>query len=415
MITDPSTGRETEQPTEQPIGQPTGEAAATPNLRRRRIIKVAVLVVVLGLLAPVGYSYASALTGPGTDALSVRSVEWLRTHHFRWLVNDVENFWYSHHRPKKGGLPSRQLRAQVNGSGASTPSIVPPVTVPRVVALPAPAALRPFVASPLPGEGTWQPIGLPVDGVPAMYATYMRPDSVYTSLVSAVAWIDPKLVSAVGYAGAVEPGGAGWAHQLPIPDSVRPSLLAAFNSGFRMQDARGGYYDSGRYARPLRTGAAALWITAEGVPHVGAWGRDATLTPDVVYVRQNLELIVDGGSPVQGLDVGSSAQWGWTVGNKVMVWRSGVGETANGALVYAAGPDLSTHMLADLLARAGAVRAMELDINSAWVDFFTYSPPPAGLPPSDLTVKKLLTNMVPSTSHYLTASSRDCIALFARR
>jgi hypothetical protein len=138
------------------------------------------------------------------------------------------------------------------------------------------------------------------------------------------------------------------------------------------------------------------------------------MTPDVVYARQNLDLIVDAGRPVQGLDVGSSAQWGWTVGNKVMVWRSGVGETANGALVYAAGPDLSVHMLADLLARAGAVHAMELDINSAWVDFFTYSPAPAGLPPADLAVKKLLIDMVPSTSHYLTGSSRDCFALFAR-
>jgi hypothetical protein len=31
-----------------------------------------------------------------------------------------------------------------------------------------------------------------------------------------------------------------------------------------------------------------------------------------------------------------------------------------------------------------------------------------------LAVKKLLIDMVPSTSHYLTGSSRDCFALFAR-
>jgi hypothetical protein len=407
MITEPRTAETTDL-------SATKGAPGPSRFTRRRIIKLAVLVAVLGLLAPVGYSYASALAGPGTDALSVRSVEWLRTHHFRWLVSDVENVWYSHHKPKKGGLPSQKLQAQVHGgSGPAAPG-APTVTVPRVVTLPPPAPLQPFVSNPLPGEGTWQPLGQPVDGVPAMYATYMRPDSVYTSLVSAVAWIDPKLVSAAGYAGAVEPGGAGWSHQLPIPDSVRPNLLAAFNSGFKMQDALGGYYDAGRYARPLRPGSATLWITADGTPHVGAWGRDVTMTPDVVFARQNLDLIVDGGKPAVGIDAGSSAQWGWTVGNKVMVWRSGVGETANGALVYAAGPDLSVHMLADLLARAGAVHAMELDINSAWVDFFTYSPAPPGFPPADLTVKKLLVDMVPSTSHYLTASSRDCIALFAR-
>ncbi|HUE58549.1 MAG TPA: hypothetical protein VMO88_03120 [Acidimicrobiales bacterium] len=412
MITDPRADESTTGPAAEPIGP--------GRRRRRRITKLVALAIVLGLLAPVGYSYASALTGPGTDALSVRSVEWLRTHHFRWLVNDVENYWYSHHKPKKGGLPGRKLRQQVNGSSSDTTppasgvTVPPAVTVPPVVGLPPPAPLQPFVSNPLPGEGSWQPLGQPVDGQPAMYATYMRPDSVYTSLVSGVAWIDPKLVTAVSYAGAVEPGGSGWAHQLPISDAVRPNLLAAFNSGFRMQDARGGYYDSGRYARPLRAGAATLWITADGTSHVGMWGRDVSLTPDVMVARQNLDLIVDGGRPVPGLDVGSSAQWGFTVANKVMVWRSGVGETANGALVYAAGPDLSVHMLADLLARAGAVRAMELDINSAWVDFFSYTPAPAGLPPADLTVKKLLVDMVPSTSHYLTASSRDCIALFAR-
>ena len=54
------------------------------------------------------------------------------------------------------------------------------------------------------------------------------------------------------------------------------------------------------------------------------------------------------------------------------MWRSGLGVTADGAVVYVAGPGLSALSLANLLVRAGAVRAMELDINTDWVDFFTY-------------------------------------------
>lgn len=366
--------------------------------------------MVVALISPVGYSYARALTGPGTDALSLRSVEWLRSHHLRWLVNDVENYWYSRHKPKKGGLPSGALRAQVSGgtSGGAVDA------APTVVHLPAPAPVKPFVTDPLPGEGQWRPLGMPVHGVPAMYATYLRPDGVYTSLVAGVAWIDPKLVRAVGYAGAVEPGGSGWPHQLPIPDSARPNLLAAFNSGFKMQDSQGGYYDEGRYARPLRPGAATLWIDSNGTPNVGEWGRDVTMNQGVTFARQNLDLIVDHGQPVASVAGNDPRQWGFTVANKVMVWRSGLGVTASGALVYAAGPYLSAATLAELLARAGAVRAMELDINAAWVDFFTYGPAAPGLPPADLTVTKLLVDMEPSTSHYLTASSRDCIALFSR-
>ena len=43
------------------------------------------------------------------------------------------------------------------------------------------------------------------------------------------------------------------------------------------------------------------------------------------------------------------------------------------------GPGLNITDLADLLVRAGAVRAMELDINTDWVNFTTYTAgPPTG-------------------------------------
>jgi len=151
-------------------------------------------------------------------------------------------------------------------------------------------------------------------------------------------------------------------------------------------------------------------ITTDGKPELGAWGRDVSMGPDVAWARQNLVLIVDGGAPVAGLE-SNNAEWGATLGNRVLVWRSGVGITADGALVYAAGNGLSAASLADVLVRAGAVRAMELDINSAWVDFFSYTPPTLVQP---LGVTKLLPDMHPSTSNYLTASSRDFVAVFRR-
>ena len=288
------------------------------------------------------------------------------------------------------------------------------MTSPALNHLPPPPPIPPIAADPLPGEGQWQPLGQPVDGVLAMYAAFLRPDAVHTSLVSAVVWIDPTLVRAAGYAGVVEPGGGPWANQAPIPDALRPELLAAFNSGFKMRDARGGFYASGRTARPLVDRAATVVISADGTPNVGMWGRDFQMGPGVAFARQNLSLIVDGGAPVPGLATDSAATWGATVGNAVLVWRSGLGITTDGALVYAAGNGLSITSLAGLLARAGAVRAMELDINSAWVDFFSYTPAQAGLPPAAIGVIKLLPDMRPSTSDYLTASSRDFIANFRR-
>ena len=136
--------------------------------------------------------------------------------------------------------------------------------------------------------------------------------------------------------------------------------------------------------------------------------------PNVVFARQNLALIVDGGQPVPDVLSGNSSKWGLTVGNKVLVWRSGLGVTADGGIVYVASNGLSALSLAQLLSRAGAVRAMELDINSAWTCFFTYGPAPAGAPASDLSVAKLNVDMQPSEHNYLTASSRDFFAAFQR-
>ncbi len=75
-----------------------------------------------------------------------------------------------------------------------------------------------------------------------------------------------------------------------------------------------------------------------------------------------------------GLDANDTTRWGFTLGNAVYVWRSGLGITANGALVYVGGPGLNITDLANLLVRAGAVRAMELDINTDWVNFSSYKP-----------------------------------------
>ena len=92
---------------------------------------------------------------------------------------------------------------------------------------------------------------------------------------------------------------------------------------------------------------------------------------------------------------------------------SGVGVTPSGALVYAGGVD-SVYSLAQVLAHAGAVRAMEMDINGPFVDFFSYNTPPgAQATPAEGT--KLIPDMTSSPARYLTIpSSRDFVAMFAR-
>jgi hypothetical protein len=160
-------------------------------------------------------------------------------------------------------------------------------------------------------------------------------------------------------------------------------------------------------------GRASLVINSDGTPSIGAWGTDVAMSPSVVAVRQNLDLIVDNGQPVAGLDGNDNHRWGDTLGGRVQVWRSGLGITTDGALVFVGGSGLSIVDLANVLSRAGAVRAMEMDINTAWVNFFSFSPAP-GQPASAAVGTKLTFDESNWPGRYFAASSRDFITVSAR-
>ena len=153
----------------------------------------------------------------------------------------------------------------------------------------------------LPGEGVWHPAGRRVGGYPAVYETWVRPDAVHTSLVVGVAWMDTRLLRATLYSGSTIPGGGPYRYTAPISRPASRSLVAAFNAGFLMNNANGGYYTDGKTILPLRNGAASFVIYRNGSSNIVAWGHGASLTPGVASVRQNLDLLVNNGKAVPGL------------------------------------------------------------------------------------------------------------------
>ena len=65
--------------------------------------------------------------------------------------------------------------------------------------------------------------------------------------------------------------GQAFTDMAPIPDAARTAgLSAAFSSGFRMQDAHGGFYLDGITAGTLQPRAASLVIDSAGGVDVGA-------------------------------------------------------------------------------------------------------------------------------------------------
>jgi hypothetical protein len=391
------------------------KARRKEKIRNRRTIvgrhpKTMVLLVIFLLLTPLWASLGSAATNQAMgNTVGARLTEWVRDHGGGGVVTWAEDTWYTWHAPPKGGKPAKgAIPAPVRSTSTTVAS--------GPAHLPVPAAIVPFAATPTAGEGQWHPIGRTVAGVPAMYAAYLRPNAVNTSLVTGVAWMDTKLLSATLYAGTMIPSpGPAWSTTAPIAGSALDTLAAAFNSGFRMPDSSGGFYLNGVTSAgyPLRPGAASLVIDSSGTPSIGAWGTDVGMSPSVVAVRQNLDLIVNNGQPVPGLNQNDNYRWGATLGGKVQVWRSGLGITANGALVYVGGSGLSIVDLANVLARAGAVRAMEMDINTAWVNFFSFDPLP-GQAASGANGTKLTYDESNDPYRYFSPSSRDFVTMSVR-
>jgi hypothetical protein len=226
--------------------------------------------------------------------------------------------------------------------------------------------MAPLAGAPaLPGEGVWTTV-VTVHGHPAVKVASMRPDAVHTSFVAALMWIDPTYVRGQLHPGFLDPGG-----QWRAPDFLTPALqsqvVAAFNSGFRLDASRGGYYSEGRFVVPLRDGAASLVLDKDGKAQVGAWNRDIQMGPTIASVRQNLVLLVDHGRLNPTCATGGPLNWGSTIGEAAFVHRSGFGITNAGSYVYVGGPALSVCSLGRLLLAAGVERGMELDINPAWV------------------------------------------------
>jgi len=396
---------EQRRPTYRPPAPPSPTKYPRIVYWRRRLL-VALSGALVVLLIYLGISFAVALTNQSYGAsLSSRSAEWGRQHGFGFIVTWAENEYYSLHKPKKGGKPPKDAFT----SGVTT------ITVPKGTHLPVPTTVKSPAGTNLPGEGEWHPVGrLTAKGIPAIYETDVRVDPVHTSYVAGLAWMDPKLLSAQLYSGSFIPGGGPYKYSAPITSDASKSLVAAFNAGFRIQDSQAGYYTDGKYVAPLRKGAASVVILKDGLMEVGEWGRDFNMGTSVASVRQNLDLIVDKGKVVKGLDASNSAKWGTVIGNSIFVWRSGIGETADGALVYVGGPSLTVRTLAIILQHAGCIRAMELDINADWVQYSTYSAP-YGQPVTGANGTKLLPSMIESPARYFaTWMNRDFFTMSLR-
>ncbi|HJZ29443.1 MAG TPA: hypothetical protein VJ370_24445, partial [Streptosporangiaceae bacterium] len=295
--------------------------------RIRRLLRRPTVRVILALVAVfccwLAFSVGQALAAPNGGSLSSKLAEWARDHYLGPVVTFGE--WVSYQPPKVGGKP---------GFSLAVPKTAPtrykhvkgfqPI-IPQRLTSPA--------GTPLAGEGQWRVLET-VKGQPAMFGTFLRPSSVYTSYVAGIVSMDQRLVSFQLRPGAEDPGPGNWKAKPYIPPGTRTGLIGTFNGGFKINTSGGGFYLNGDTSGTLTKGAASVVYYRNGTIKIGVWGRDVKMTSNVVGVRQNLKLIVDHGRVPASVNQDVEANWGATLGGGYYVWRSGIGITRDGRIIF---------------------------------------------------------------------------------
>jgi hypothetical protein len=355
-------------------------------------------VVVLAFLSPAIYSWTHMAVQPSSLPLGVRTVEWLRMHHFNWLVDEAEHVYYSWKAPSKGGPQLETLPSVGLGHSRRQKH--------QAVHKPWPRPIEPVFAQPLPGEGIWKPSGPPVAGGPPVLVTTFRTERDYPRIVAYVAWFDHTRTALAYYPGRYEPPSASLRGPMEVPWGQRWRLLATFNSGFIYSDGLNGDALNGHVNEPLKQGLATLVAYRDGHVNIVSWKGGPAPSRGVAFARQSLPLIIDHGRLSPTLN--DSTQWGFTLGNAVRVWRTGIGIDRRGNVIYAAADYQTVITLARILRRAGAVRAMELDINPEWPTLITYRHRQGLLP------TRVVPNYQQAATRYLVPDDRDFFAVYRR-
>lgn len=143
-----------------------------------------------------------------------------------------------------------------------------------------------------------------------------------------------------------------------IPKEHRSKAVMAFSGGFQYQHDFCSIVVNGKCLRPMKKSAGTIVVYRDGRVEMGKWGRDyKKVTPGMLYARQGLLLI-------DGKKFNASVPYDiYAVDSQTRVFRSALGLTRGGKLVYAAGYT-SAKGLAEAMIKVRVIVAVHLDMNA---------------------------------------------------
>ena len=313
-------------------------------------------------------------------------------------INKVE---YSYQKPNANVFSSSLLTNPEQVAGASVSSTMNLANI----------KLSKYF-SPLPMEGVWQPIAnalFPHETILAK--TFIQTDPARSYAIVSLIKMNMKKLNIGVRAGTYYPGGpSGKFGKGRIPRTIQQanSLVAAFNGGFMAKDGHYGMIVGNTSYVPLRKNLASLLIYKNGTAKFINY-QGQPLPANVAAVRQNGAFLIHHGKITPFVETGTDT-WGRTTTNSMYTWRSGIGITKNGNLIYAVGNSLIPSTLAAALKDAGAIDAIQLDINPYWVRYVLYT----SLGKGRYTYVPLLRDMQNGGYAYLHGYNKDFFYIYKK-
>lgn len=376
-------------------------------VRRHRIITtVAGLATAFSMIIAVSV-VKYIIDHPG-DSIQQNVAAWARNNHLGVVVDKLEE-WLKADPPSTQAATELGLDINKDGVGQTATSTT---TVTTVVPNPKnklindrskPTSVMPVVSPALAGEGEWIPFA-EIQGDPITYATSFRPFADFASVVASAVVLDQSKLTAGLFNGNELPGGT-WNNGSRVMKAAVPSLVLAFNGGFRFEHHQGGYFSEGKTLKPLKEDQATLAIDHAGFATIGVFGRDVFDDGSWKTLRQNLPPMLMNSEI--SLDQFRGTHWGNDFGKVIYTFRSAACLRRDGRMLFAVAGDVDIDMFAEILKTLECMTAMQLDINGTWPQATTYS----GFGTTDRQ-GIVLDRRMKNVNRYLNKSAKDFFAFF---
>jgi hypothetical protein len=240
-----------------------------------------------------------------------------------------------------------------------------------------------YVELDAPGDGRW--VQLPDETPPErarMYKTLLHPDPERAWAELFIVALDLRRVRLQLVAGTLEPQATLPEAALAprpgrVPDELHPSVLAAFNGGFKTEHGHYGMFADGVTLVPPRESSCTILQLDDGSLRIATWSRLGELGSHAVWWRQTPDCMYEDGALDPRLAGGHERKWGSALDGETVIRRSAIGIDAAGSTLYVG---ISNHTTAPVLARGmrhvGAEDIAQLDINFSYPKFVTFEEAP---------------------------------------